>query len=456
MVARRHHPPPEKVTRSVITQSRNLTIGIFGHYGNENMGDEAIVAAVKEEILSRYPDARVFGFSIVPEDTRRRHGIAAFPIRRLSAAAKISPSNAAAQSASTDPTVLTGIRQKAKRLPVLYPVAKAIIASILIIRNCIAELGFLWSSYRVLKQVDLLLVSGSGQLIDQSGTWGFPYTMYKWSVLASWSECRLAFIGVGAGPLSKPLARWFVKHALRRAGYRSYRDESSYQLVNTLGIGKSDSVCPDLAFGKFVATPEPIPPDRKKLTVGINPMAYQDPRYWPNASATKCQEYLDKLARIISWIASQGDSVVLFPTQLRADTLVIRELLPVLDKMCQPSERSRITAVQIDGLESQLAAMATFDLIIATRFHGVLMSYLVGKPTIGISYHRKIHDLMAYMGHPECAHPIDPLDVDAVERTYILLKARLRDSQEIILARCEAQKKALTAMYDEMFAATLQ
>lgn len=436
--------------------SRNLTIGIFGHYGNENMGDEAIVAAVKEEILRRYPDARVLGFSIVPRDTQQRHGIESFPIRRLPTAAEVSPSNATDRTPSYAPVTLDGIRQIAKRLPIVYPIAKVKISTIRKIKNGIAEIGFLWRSYRILKQVDLLLVSGSGQLLDESGTWGFPYTLYKWSVLASWSGCRLAYIGVGAGPLAKPLSRWFVKGALQRAAYRSYRDESSYQLVNTLGIGASDKVCPDLAFGKSVATPELIPPDRKILTVGINPMAYHDPRYWPNASAAKCREYLDKLTRIISWIAEQGDSVVLFPTQLRADTLVIGELWPVLDRICPPTERSRISAVLVDGLESQLAAMANFDLIIATRFHGVLMSYLVGKPTIGISYHPKIDDLMAYMGHPECAHSIDPLDVEAVKRTYIQLKARLKDSQKIILERGKAQREALTAMYDEMFAATLR
>lgn len=434
-------------------KSPPLTFGVFGHYGNENMGDEAIVAAVIEEIRSRYPDARILGFSIVPEDTQRRHNIESFPIRRLPGAVAISHPRGAENSSSASPAVSIGIRQRIKRLPIVYPLAKALLETVRTVRTVFAEIGFLRKSFGVIKQVDLLLVSGSGQLTDMSGTWGFPYTLYKWSLLASWSGCRLAYIGVGAGPLARPLSRWFVKQALRRAGYRSYRDESSHQLVNTLGIGATDPVCPDLAFGK--STPKPATAARDKLIVGINPMAYHDPRYWPQASAAIQKEYLGKLSRIISWIAAQGHAVVLFPTQLRADVLVIKELMSDLNESCPPVERARITSVAIDGLESQLATMATFDLIIATRFHGVLMSYLVGKPTIGISYHPKIHDLMAYMGHPECALPIDPLDVDAVERTFIQLAARLKSSQEIILERREVQKKALGTMYDQMFAALI-
>jgi len=430
-----------------------VTFGIFGHYGNENMGDEAIVAAVKEEILSRYPDTRIFGFSIVPEDTHRRHGIESFPIRRLRGAATADLSEVSKDRPATISPAQGGFRQTIKRLPIVYPAARAFLSILRGVRSAFAEIGFLRRSYRILKQVDLLMVAGSGQLTDLHGVWGFPYTLYKWSLLASWSGCQLVCIGVGAGPLIHPLSKWFIKQTLRKARYRSYRDESSYQLISALGIGKNDPVCPDLAFGKRVA--EPIFCEREKLVVGINPMAYHDPRYWPNASAAQYETYLGKLKAIITWVAEQGHSVVLFPTQLRADVLVIRELLSALDRTCPPIERARITSVAIDGLEAQLGIMATFDLIIATRFHGVLMSYLVGKPTIAISYHPKMHDLTAYMGHPECALPVDTLDVEAVKRTFIQLAARLRSSREIITARRIEQKKALAVMYDKMFAAVM-
>ena len=434
-----------------MNQQRELTIGVFGHYGNENMGDEAIVAAVIEEVRRRYPQARVLGFSIVPEDTHRRHGIESYPIRRDTAPADPKLVAERAWSEPPEATENTGVRSALKSIPLIYPALRGIRNALRFGGKIVAEIKFLARSYRIVKTVDLMMVSGSGQLTDQSGAWGFPYTLYKWSMLCTLGNCKWAFAGVGAGPLNTKLGRWFDKQALRRAGYRSYRDESSLRLISSLGIGADDLVCPDLAFGKRTAAPRPVPTDPNRLVVGINPMAYHDPRYWPNASKKTFDTYIDKLTQVIVRIAELGDSVVLFPTQLRADILVINQLQPVLDKICSPEVRSRISTVTVDGLESQLSAMSQFDLIIATRFHGVLMSYLVGKPTIGISYHPKISDLTAYMGHPECALPIDPLDVEAVMRTYVNLKGRLRVSQSLVLEKLQEKRRELSQMYDQLF-----
>lgn len=430
---------------------RELTVGVFGHYGNENMGDEAIVAAVIEEVRRRYPKARVLGFSIVPEDTRRRHGIESYPIRRDTAPAN--PKLVAERAWSEPPEAGSnaGIRSSLKSIPLLYPALRGVRNSIRFAGKVISEIKFLQRSYKIVKTVDLMLVSGSGQLTDQSGVWGFPYTLYKWSVLCSLGNCKWAFVGVGAGPLDTKLGRWFDKQALRRAGFRSYRDESSHRLISSLGIGEDDLVCPDLAFGKQTHEPRPVPTDPNCLVVGINPMAYHDPRYWPNASKTTFETYIDNLTQVIVRIAELGDSVVLFPTQLRADVLVISQLQPVLDRICSRDIRSRISVAKVGSLETQLSVMSTFDVIIATRFHGVLKSYLVGKPTIGISYHPKINDLTAYMGHPECALPIDPLDVEAVIRVYLDLKGRLKDSQRIVLEKREEKRQELSKMYDQLF-----
>ena len=61
---------------------KKLHIGVFGHYGNQNLGDESIIEAVIQNIKNRVPDAKIYGFSIQPEDTRRRYNIEAFPIRK--------------------------------------------------------------------------------------------------------------------------------------------------------------------------------------------------------------------------------------------------------------------------------------------------------------------------------------------------------------------------------------
>ena len=60
-------------------------IGILGHVGIENLGDEATVAAVIQNIRLRYPNAEIYGFTSKPADTQKRHKIRSFPIRMESA-----------------------------------------------------------------------------------------------------------------------------------------------------------------------------------------------------------------------------------------------------------------------------------------------------------------------------------------------------------------------------------
>jgi len=42
----------------------SMWIGIIGHVGNQNLGDESIIAAVIQNMRRRYPDAEINGFSL--------------------------------------------------------------------------------------------------------------------------------------------------------------------------------------------------------------------------------------------------------------------------------------------------------------------------------------------------------------------------------------------------------
>ena len=52
-----------------------MKIGVFGHYGNQNLGDEAITTATIQNIQRHFPHAEVVGLSVKPDDTAKRYGI---------------------------------------------------------------------------------------------------------------------------------------------------------------------------------------------------------------------------------------------------------------------------------------------------------------------------------------------------------------------------------------------
>src|SRR6516164_3045846 len=64
-----------------LTQT-HTTIGLLHHLGGGNLGDEATLDAVAYNIKRRWPTAEIVAFSMNPDDTARRHGIASYAIRR--------------------------------------------------------------------------------------------------------------------------------------------------------------------------------------------------------------------------------------------------------------------------------------------------------------------------------------------------------------------------------------
>jgi len=60
-------------------------IGITGSYGGLNLGDEAILQSILEQLRHEVPDAEITVFSRDAEDTKRRHKVErAVPVRKLS------------------------------------------------------------------------------------------------------------------------------------------------------------------------------------------------------------------------------------------------------------------------------------------------------------------------------------------------------------------------------------
>ena len=54
-------------------------IGFYGNFGAGNLGNEATLQAIIEQILRRWPDGQLLCFCTNPQDVRTRHNIAAFP-----------------------------------------------------------------------------------------------------------------------------------------------------------------------------------------------------------------------------------------------------------------------------------------------------------------------------------------------------------------------------------------
>jgi len=396
-------------------------IGILGHFGTENLGDEAVISAVLHQIRDRYPDAEIIAFTGHPDDARQRHGITSFPLWRHS-----STSRSSGVAQLTARSLMVGIRDVVKRTPGLHAVVKAI-------RKCaglpwvlLQELLFLAQSRGRLRGVDLLVVAGSNQLNDYwGGPWEFPYTLLKWCILAKSVGAKIAFLCCGAGPLRSWLGKRFIKYSLSLADCRSYRDVGSRRLVASIGAPGDDPVCTDLAWGLRLS-PSPQQETPSRLVVGLNPLPFFDPRYWPEQDPELYQGYVRKLATFAAWLNNRGHRVLFFPTQLRADPPVIEDVRTLLRDSGATIVDDPIAERPLRSLEDLMLRLSMMDVVVATRYHGVLLAAALHRPVLAIAYYRKTVDLMEQIGQADYVVDITSFDATSLARRFVTMESSMQ------------------------------
>jgi polysaccharide pyruvyl transferase WcaK-like protein len=166
------------------------------------------------------------------------------------------------------------------------------------VRKAFGKVILWFHAVRHLSRVRVPMVPGTG-ILDDFGAWplAWPYDLVSWCVLARLMGVKVIFASIGAGPISHPLSRWFMKSAARAAHYRSYRDTVSKAFMERIGFDThNDPIYPDIAFALPVpaAACRPESEDRP-LTIGVGVMAYHG---WRNDRARGAKTYAGYLEKI--------------------------------------------------------------------------------------------------------------------------------------------------------------
>ena len=409
----------------------NMKIALMGPFGFGNLGDAASQQAMIEAIRWRIPGVQIVGISQNPEDTEARHGIQSYPISRLAREGGLT---------ENDAFVLVRHRSIGARL-------RTVIARALLEFRVVAR------SIKNLKGCDWLIVSGGGQL-DESygGPFGHPYALLKWAVIARWVRARFAVVSVGAGPLNSRLGIFFVKRMLRLSEYTSFRDGDSRDLMASLGHAKRDPVFPDLAHSLTLSRDgtkgETITVGR---IVGLGVIDYADPRSWPVPDGERYQAYLTKLAEVVQWILARGYSVKLLRSMTGADLSVAQDLVDRVKARISGFDEKRITVQSGETVDELMETMAGTGIVIASRFHGVLLAHVLERPVIALSYHRKVTTLMKDMGHADYCLDIKNFTVADLIEKFKALEQHRGALVDQIRAKEHEYRQALEQQYDLLF-----
>lgn len=433
-----------------------MRIGIFGHYGNGNLGDEGIVEACVESSQRILGADEVRLFSIVPEDSAARHNLDCYPIRRGFMAAKagtrlnanVSPcSTAIPEPPSLTSAGVSRLRAFLKQSENLRIAVKAIRTLLTAPGRLIAECRFLIRSYFALRHLDLMIIAGSNQFLDNfGGVWGFPYTLFKWSILCRIRGTKLVFLSVGAGPIDRRFSKMMVRFAVRLAHYHSYRDEASLHLIEGPNACLGGVVRPDLACNlQFPVVP--IDYASSPTVVAINPMPVYG-SYWFVQNKKRYLAYIAKLAELISFLDQAGTVVKLFPTQTR-DLSAINDTVDVLREI-SPAAAQRAIIEVAATTQDVMRIIQSAHVVIPTRFHGAIFGVLAKRMVIGICYQGKAAAVLEAAGQGDYAFSLDQLQTSHLQDAFVRLTANREAALAAISRRSDEVRRSIEEQYREI------
>jgi polysaccharide pyruvyl transferase WcaK-like protein len=419
-----------------------MKIGILDHMGYGNLGDAATQDVVIANIQKRLPNASLVGFSQVPDDTMERHGIPCYPIR-WSYPTPEKTRNKAARRMS----LRSKLKSALKSNPFVYTWAKPIL-------DLAREVAFWVRSYQLLREFDLLVISGGGQLDELwHGPWSHPYTVFKFSLLTKLARKKLYFLNVGVGPLQHPLSRFFARWSVRFADYRSFRDRDSQERLRNLGVKAATHVYPDSVYALEVedhlkcatrGTSMPI--------VGLNPFGFCDPRVWPRKDDAVYQEYLEKIAQFSVWLLEQGYTLRAFTTDISVDRYALEDLRARLcSRLSSPDLVCHVFRSPSESVQNVLREMSEFDFIVTSKFHGIIFSHLLRKPVISLSYHKKMDVAMQAVGQGHFCGDVERFDVNWLIKAFRSLVDESMTIKSESAAAVEANAAKLSQQFDSLF-----
>jgi polysaccharide pyruvyl transferase WcaK-like protein len=424
-------------------------IALFGNFGTGNLGNEATLQAMVYNLRRYLPNAEISCICPGPENTASQYNIFAvpirvpFPIRKVSSGSNSNSgaSNGSISGATTEPyrRIQAFDRLTASLRFCAYPFVDAYRWF-----KCIAGL----------KNSNLLIMTGTGMVADYAiGPFDLHYDLFRWAIAAKLCRCKLLFVSVGGGPIRHPLSKYFVKTALALADYRSYRDVSSKDHLEAIGVDvTNDAVYPDLAFSlPRVVTPVHHDPDRQGIVVGVGVMNYRNRFGRSGNDETIYRDYLGRIASFVVRLLERRYTVRVLIGDFIWDQGVRRDLRRELEERGCNYEDGRIIDEPASSVDELLTQLASVDVVVSSRFHNLLLGLMLEKPAIAISYHEKFQPLMSGVGLDQFCCDIEQIDVDKLIKMVVKLVEDAPSIAPQIAPKIEGYGAALDEQYMRIF-----
>jgi polysaccharide pyruvyl transferase WcaK-like protein len=376
-------------------------VGLFGLLGQGNLGNDGSMEAVLAYLRRIHPDVIVDAFCSGPAVISERYGFPAAPLTRFDTS---TPRGAG----------LSGLIRRGLELGTGTVIDTLRIAA--------------W-----VRRHDSVIIPGMGvlELTVPLRPWQTPYQVFVLSVSGRLLRTKIAMVSVGTNVMHDRLTRWLFVTAARLTHYRSFRDTLSRDAMRDMGLDVSgDVVYPDVVFSLPTEQYQREP----SAVVGVGVMDYSGKNEDRQQGDQIRSEYVAKMTRFISWLVENGRQVRVC-TSDSADEPVMARIVASVRAQYPDLPPSQVVSEPVPSMTELLRQTATVGTMVATRFHHVLYSLRLGRPTVAIGYAGKHLDLMSRMGMSRYYQEARWLDVDRLIEQFTELESQAPELRQQIAER---------------------
>ncbi len=313
------------------------TIFLLGAYGQNNLGDDALL----EVFLEQLRESHLIVNSAQPAETQRRYGVEA---------------------------VATYSSWPGLRRP-----------------------RALWRSNAI--------VFGGGSLLKEIEGSAPARLLYFFRIFLLLMFGKLfgrptAMLGVGIGPLDRPLYRWLARHAANLADLICVRDADSRNLLHAIGVRRPIHVTADPVL---TLSDEQMASSSARASEEGHPTVAVVPRYSLSegqvaALAAACDHMVESYGARVRF--------VVFQTGYRARFDDATAARAVLGHMRHASQAElRIPETPAAALE----LLGQADMLLSSRLHGLIFATLRGVAAVALDYETKVRSFMREIGQEDAS-----------------------------------------------------
>lgn len=362
-----------------VSKAGMIRVGLFGPYHSNNLGDTATQMAVMANLKRRHAGVEFIGICFDPPDAARTHGISAFQMSGTEWRIHEPPTVALEPDKA-------GASANVSSLPRWLPYR---------VYRLVNPIRQSWNILRFAGKIDVLLISGGGQLCDfWGGPWARPFELLAWTAACRLRRKRVIVFATAADNLTTRIGRAMCFLAMRLSHYTVYRDEYTVQAARAAGLAQPGHACPDAAFSL------PLPPAATPQRATRVPVVLACPiskSAWLRSIDATYESYVDEFVDTCAQLAADGIVVQLSNSQVKMDAPVAHKIAERLRQRLagDPAACDRVQVRLSRTVDEYVALAGQADVVLASRLHGVILSLVAGTPVVGIAYIRKVSQVMA-------------------------------------------------------------